>query len=367
MINRKIYLVDYIGDHCGMHYYNQAFKITLKQQVNVEILSNYPADRRSPFFLNIYKGSKISGIFCIIINFIRLFFKVLSNRKSYFIYLTYGEYIDLIFILIISLSKNSVIDIHEVIAQRIDSKKWLDKCFTLLYRKKVRQVIVHSHRTNVFLDQYSFQGIRFYVPHFRYCFETEFNEKLIPDEVKLAVDPDRMNVLFFGNITFNKGIDRLVEAVNSIEKEYLEKLNFIVAGKDIDNAVAKISIDTPESFVFLLRHINDDELKYLFSKSDYVVLPYRKTSQSGILEMAFYLKTPIIASRIEYFEQILADFPSFGVIYGECVQELKSTLVAVTKQKVEDFFHDSEYNRYTHRNEIEAFVREFCTWLKINC
>lgn len=31
------------------------------------------------------------------------------------------------------------------------------------------------------------------------------------------------------------------------------------------------------------RHINDDELVYLYSKTDYILLPYKKSSQSGIL------------------------------------------------------------------------------------
>ena len=56
---------------------------------------------------------------------------------------------------------------------------------------------------------------------------------------------------------------------------------------------------------------------YLYEHTDYVALPYRKTSQSGILEMAFYFRKPILASDVPYFRRMLTEFPSFGILSGK--------------------------------------------------
>ena len=45
---------------------------------------------------------------------------------------------------------------------------------------------------------------------------------------------------------------------------------------------------------------------------DYVFLPYRHISQSGVLEMAVYFRKPVITSGLSYFRETLGMFPSFG-------------------------------------------------------
>ena len=42
----KVYLVDYIGMHCGMHYYNDAFCRVLSAVpgLDVSVLSNYAGE-----------------------------------------------------------------------------------------------------------------------------------------------------------------------------------------------------------------------------------------------------------------------------------------------------------------------------------
>ena len=105
--------------------------------------------------------------------------------------------------------------------------------------------------------------------------------------------------------------DILISAVNSLEPELRCKANVIIAGKDFDGTVHRVQPSDKAAFKIVLRHIEDDELVYLYEHTDYVALPYRKTSQSGILEMAFYFRKPILASDVPYFRRMLTEFPSF--------------------------------------------------------
>ncbi len=178
-----------------------------------------------------------------------------------------------------------------------------------------------------------------------------------------AIDPDRVNFLFFGNITYEKGIDMFLEAINALSEEDAAKVNVIVAGKDIDGVYRNVKIKPDRKVSFFIRHISDDELRFLYQNTDFLVLPYRSTFQSGILEMAFYFKKPIIASDIPYFRKMLTEFPSFGYIAGNSSTEFASNLHEVLKLDHSNLFNEEDYSRYENRKEINEFKENFKDWM----
>lgn len=363
----NIYIIDYLGTHCGMHYYNDAFAKVLHDIPDTQtyILSNYKAEaKKEPFFYFQYQGSTSRKIRFLLLNYLKLFFFILGHRSSYFIYLTYGNTIDLPFIWIISLLPKHIIDIHEVIAQNIDNNKRLKYLLQKLYRKRIRNVIVHSTRTDKFLNDFNYKGNRFYVPHFRYQFKTECNLTKVQNDITEAINKEKINILFFGNINISKGIDIFIDSINNLPPYIYQRINIIIAGKDNDHAIEIVKPKHAELFHIILRHINDNELIYLYQKSEYVVLPYRKTSQSGILEMAFYFRKPIIASCIPYFTQILNQFPSFGRLSGNSAESLSETISDVVKQhSASTFFNENDWSNYIYRSEVENFKKEFSNWI----
>lgn len=363
----KYFIVDYLGVHCGMHYYNNAFKSILSELIKVDditILSNYSETERKAFFFNFYKVNKILGVLLLFCNYVRLLCKVNSNKNDCFIYLTYGNSIDIPFIWIISKASKYIIDIHEVIGQDVDANTRLKKGFKKIYSSNIKNVIVHSKRTNDFLDEYDFKGTRLFVPHFKYCFKKDYKINNITRTVENVISDSKINILFFGNINYNKGVDILISSINEMSKEQAEKLNIIIAGKDFDGTIHKVEPTHKEMFNIILKHINDDELVYLYEQVDYVVLPYRKTSQSGILEMSFYFKKPIIASNIPYFNAMLSEFPSFGVLSGIEIQSFAETIRKVVERHNKQIYYtDEEYNKYSQRKEIKTFISSFSAWL----
>lgn len=364
----KIYLVDYIGVHCGMHYYNDAFRRVLSAipGLEVSVLSNYACGNSGkPFFLNQYRGNKIRKICCLLWNYLTLLSFVLRNRKSCFVYLTYGNAIDLPFMYIVSLARKSIIDIHEAIAQNADGNIALKRRFERIYSRRIASVIVHSQRTDDILDEYGYKGVRLFVPHFKYCFSRSCDVQRVGQDIISAIAGDKVNILFFGNVTYDKGVDILISAVNGLEPQLRSKANVIIAGKDFDGTVYRVPFADKAAFKKILRHIEDDELVYLYEHTDYVALPYRKTSQSGILEMAFYFRKPILASDVPYFNKMLTEFPSFGVLSGTDIPTYAEMLASVIECHPSGvYFTDEDYFRYTNRKEIKVFKEQFSVWIK---
>lgn len=360
-----IYLVDFIGIHCGMHYYLDAFKKILEsiEGVKVGIISNYSDNDEPPVLLNQYKGGKLRKMMTAARNLRRLSRFIGRHSDDKFIYLTYGNILDPYFLKVISKAPYHCVDIHEALAQNEDSNSGLRQKLAEVYSERIKNVISHSSRTDDYLMQFGFEGTRFEVPHFKYVFPREYHISSIPQDMRNAIDRTKINILFFGNITREKGIDVLLDAVNKISEEDASKINVIVAGKDIDGVYKRVKIKKERNISFFIRHITDEELRFLYDNVDYLALPYRKTSQSGILEMAFYFKKPIIASDIPYFRKMLTEFPSFGLLDGNNSKHYSAAIHQIIRKKPSDFFKDEDYARYENRKEVDEFKQHFSEWL----
>lgn len=360
-----IYLVDYIGVHCGMHYYLEAFRQVLEREegVKVGIVSNFSDEGETPVLLNHYKGNKVRKLWAALQNVRRLKKFVNDHPDDKFIYLAYGTVLDPMFLKAVTRSPNHCVDIHEAIAQNEEQNARLVKSLESIYRDRVKCVISHSERTDDFLKAYGYSGKIYHVPHFKYVFPKEYELASVARDVREAVSQDKINLLFFGNLTKEKGVDILIESVNLLDDETAGKYNVIIAGKDRDGSCDQVRPAAGRSVRFIKRHITDDELRYVYAHTDLLALPYRKTSQSGILEMAFYFKKPIVASDIPYFRKMLTKFPTFGVLAGKGPREFSKGLTEYAGSRKCDYFDDKEYALYENRAEVNLFMEEFKNWL----
>ncbi len=363
---RTIYLLDYLGVHCGMDYYLEAFRNVLSHipGCRVEILSNFPDREGSePFFRNQYKGAVWQKGLNLLRNLARMRRFIRRHPDDIFIYLSYGNRIDLLFMKIVASARRHIIDIHEGIAQNVDAEAGLRKSFASLYSDKIKTVISHSARTEEFLRDFGYRGRTLSVPHFKYVFPKHYDMSRVGDDVARANSADKINLLFFGNLNRSKGVDILLRAFNELSDKKASRFNLVVAGKDFDGSVREVTPKPGRNVSIIARHITDDELRYLYSGADFLCLPYRKTSQSGILEMAFYFKKPIIASDVDYFKKMLTEFPSFGVLAHGGAEGYAKALRHIPRHGAQGFFKDDEYSRYENRVEIENFKKEFASWL----
>jgi glycosyltransferase involved in cell wall biosynthesis len=62
-----------------------------------------------------------------------------------------------------------------------------------------------------------------------------------------------------------------------------------------------------ERITWDLRYIPDDEIATLFEAADVVAFPYREIDQSGALMTALQFGTPIVATRVGGFPEVLDD------------------------------------------------------------
>lgn len=294
-----------------MDYYDESFAHLLSNHgLNVKILSDFDSSYGKHYFSKIFGRRKIISLLILLIALLKLRIKMAVCKKSHFIYLSYGEFYDMFFLTFAWPNKRLTVDVHEVHALKYDDDSWYSKMFEALYLNNVIAVIYHSDRTKNILESRGYKGQMIYVPHFKYEFDINYNLNNVGMDIRSAFTSDKKKFLFFGNIRFVKGIDVIEEVFTELNEEN-KPFELVVAGMNAEN----YPLETIRQFAFVFdRHINDDEMKYLYSNCDYVLLPYRKSSQSGIFEMASYFKKPMLLSDINYFRSQLEKHPDWGTM-----------------------------------------------------
>jgi D-inositol-3-phosphate glycosyltransferase len=108
---------------------------------------------------------------------------------------------------------------------------------------------------------------------------------------KLGLAPDASATLMFGQLRTDKGLDDLIEAVARVPR-----LHLLIGGQDIGGlAAVRERLAVLDGRVTIREGFLDmRETADLFAASDTVALPYKESSQSGVLLLAYGFKRPVV-------------------------------------------------------------------------
>jgi len=140
------------------------------------------------------------------------------------------------------------------------------------------------------------------VPHGDYLNMAEIAPDRKTARTQLLLNEDSPVFLFIGQIKKSKGLDVFIEAAKLIIQQH-PKARFIIAGKvwrtTFDDYQAQIDKLGLGANVFTdIRFIPQHELLNYLAACDFLVLPYRRIYQSGILLMALGMRKVVISSDL---------------------------------------------------------------------
>jgi glycosyltransferase involved in cell wall biosynthesis len=139
------------------------------------------------------------------------------------------------------------------------------------------------------------------------------------DEVCPSFLKDDFVMLFFGYIRKYKGLDIAIESMPIILK-LLPNARLLIVGESYDDwkyyqdMIDRLNLNAMIQVVS--EYVPNEAVGKYFTVSDLVLLPYRSATQSGILNIAYGFKKPVVATNVGGFIEFV-DHKKTGIIVHE--------------------------------------------------
>lgn len=187
-------------------------------------------------------------------------------------------------------------------------------------RRAVRHIVLGETLKATLLDRYA--GLR---PS--QVFVTGIGLSARPAQI---VPPPQgvRQILFFGQVRRNKGLDILIEAERLMRRR-TERYEIVVAGACYEPERYTAMLDGAAPVHMVNAFIPDADVPRYFQQSTVVVLPYRSATQSGIVPMAYAYGRPVVATPVGAVAELVRDGETGLLVPPEDPQALADALVAL--------------------------------------
>lgn len=185
---------------------------------------------------------------------------------------------------------------------------------------------------------------------------------------ELGLDHEVAVLLFFGFVRPYKGLMYLLEAVNKI-KEYVD-VHLLVVGEFWENKqkylqkIRELNLNTCVTLID--RYVPNEEISKYFAAANVLVLPYIQASQSAVVQLAFEMGTPIIASNVGGLSESIVDGVNGLLVRPGDSDSLAAAILRYLREGLEPRLRKGISERYTpidSWNEIisriEMLVRKY--------
>lgn len=132
---------------------------------------------------------------------------------------------------------------------------------------------------------------------------------------------------FVGRIEPYKGLDLLIDAFERIKDN---RLHLIVAGSGEIEATLLKTIKGDRRIELINRYIQDDEFSGLIGRMDFVVLPYKRASQSGVIPLVFSHGKTVIVTDVGALKEQVPE--GTGIITSPSTDGLIQAITALYEQ-----------------------------------
>lgn len=202
------------------------------------------------------------------------------------------------------------------------------KNFAKVYRIKETRILINKLGVYIFLDIYR-------------------NEKNI----------EKKSILFFGRIFPYKGIEYLLDAFEMILLQFPD-YKLVIAGS------GKLYFDfspyiNNKKITFINRYVGMEELTHLIEECKFIVCPYTDATQSGVIQTAFALNKPVIASNVGGLSETVEDGKTGLLVPPKNSEELSKAMIKLlSNSQLLETMSDTIKNMYLKRENSWEEVAE---------
>lgn len=362
---KRVAIVDHVGKKAGMDYYSSSLaKGFTDNSIDCYVFSNFEGiDAEKTQYVPVYDGHTTNNAASKLFHFVKATIQSAYQAKQaqvdlVIVHLFSANIVTLLLLLIPKLMGLKVAVVSHDVSSFVGEDN--QRLQNIIYNRLADYIIVHnqySYQTLLKSIQIQDKDKVLVIKHGGYLdhIGKPLNKSIARE--KLGLDIEGKYLLFFGQIKDVKGLDILLEAMESVPKD----IQLIIAGKPwkADFSIYDEIIETKglsNRVIKMIRFIEDQERELLFFAADVNVLPYRVIYQSGVLLMAMSHGLPVIASDLPANKEIIQDGKNGFLFKSENVKGLAKT--------IDCFFHDEEKRKNIALKALET-IKEDYSWKKI--
>ncbi len=155
-------------------------------------------------------------------------------------------------------------------------------------------------------------------------------------------------LLFFGLIRPYKGAEDLVAAFNSLTPAQAARFTLTVVGETWEGWTrpAELIAASPyrDRITFVNRYVSDDEAGRFFADADVLVLPYRRGSASGPLQIAMSAGLHVLLYAVGGLVEATKDYAGATLVPAGDVDALQDAMLVVAPKRAERFANPHSWN-----------------------
>jgi glycosyltransferase involved in cell wall biosynthesis len=196
--------------------------------------------------------------------------------------------------------KNKIIFITENLISH--EGKFLDRILTKIGLKNASSFIVLSDVVEKDIAEYS-KGRSVYksaLPVYD-CYMLNKNPDLLKIKNQLGFDADDIIILFFGYVRKYKGLNILIDAMKDITS-FDKKIKLLIVGEFYDSPDKYYSqikkLNLSDNIKVVQKFVPNEDVGNYYSIADIVVLPYLNATQSGVLNIAYGFRKPVVVTDV---------------------------------------------------------------------
>ena len=167
---------------------------------------------------------------------------------------------------------------------------------------------------------------------------------------KLGIAENKKVLLFFGYIRAYKGLMNLIEAMPYLLKED-ENYFLLIVGEFYESKEKYFErikeLNIGKNVLVIDEFVPNEEVGLYYSAADLVVLPYNSATQSGILNIAYGFKKPVVVTNVGGLPELVEDGKT-----GFIVEPQNPLALA---EGIKKYFSASNFDEFS-RN-IETFIK----------
>ena len=314
----SVFMIDTIGEHRGMHYYNFPLVDELNQLgIKVTLVTTIETVNHilRPKTLTVLPGFKgIYGQAPKSIRGLRYGFSLLKiiywimRDTPHIIHFHFPQipiFDYFFFKILVKKSINYIITVHDVMPFEYGSDVTVARHSMLhrIYQNASGLILNSTHAMQKLaeLDQKLLKKTHLIYPGAYTHFPT-LELTSIEAKRNLGLEENTIILLVFGTIKQNKRLDLVIEAISQIVDKW-PNIRLLIVGqpqnRDLSSEISLVhSLDISKNVIWNLKKVNDEEMKMLFSAANVVIFPYQWIYQSAAVLMAMSLGKAVVATAV---------------------------------------------------------------------